>query len=104
MGLSRGFFCTKASRDRMNKQKAGLNREMLDTAPASLISMIRYKAEEAGNEIIETPTRKLKPSQRCPKCLHTTKDNRKSQADFWCVACGYRENADVVCVAKVGAS
>lgn len=78
------------------KQKAGLNREILDTAPASLISMIRYKAEEAGNEFIETPTRKLKPSQRCPKCLHTTKDNRKSQADFWCVACGYRENADVV--------
>lgn len=78
------------------KQKSGLNREILDTAPASLISMIRYKAEEAGNEFVETPTKKLKPSQRCPKCLHTTKENRKSQADFTCVACDYRENADVV--------
>ena len=78
------------------KQKSGLNREILDTAPASLISMIRYKAEEAGNEFVETPTKKLKPSQRCPKCLHTTKANRTSQENFTCVACGYRENADVV--------
>ena len=78
------------------KQKSGLNREMLDTAPASLISMIRYKAEEAGNEFVETPTKKLKPSQRCPKCWHTTKENRKSQADFTCVSCGFQQNADVV--------
>lgn len=78
------------------KQKSGLNREILDTAPASLMSMIRYKVEETGGEFVETPTKQLKPSQRCPSCEHTHKDNRKTQADFICTACGFSQNADVV--------
>ena len=78
------------------KAKSGLNREILDTAPAMLMSMIRYKVEEAGGEFIETPTTKLKPSQRCPKCDHTSKKNRPSQAEFCCTKCGYENNADVV--------
>jgi len=41
------------------RQKAGLNREMLDTAPAQLMSMLRYKAEDAGAWVMEAPTRKL---------------------------------------------
>ena len=78
------------------KQKAGLNREILDTAPAALMSMIRYKVEETGGELVSTPTRKIKPSQRCPSCHHTHKDNRTTQADFTCTACGFHQNADVV--------
>ena len=54
-------------------QKSGLNREILDTAPARLMSLIRYKVEETGGEFVETPTKKIKPSQRCPCCDHTTK-------------------------------
>ena len=50
------------------KAKSGLNREILDTAPAQLLGMIRYKVEETGGEFIEAPTKKLKPSQRCPSC------------------------------------
>jgi putative transposase len=46
------------------RQKAGLNREML--APAQLMSMLTYKAEDAGAWVMEAPTRKLKPSQTCP--------------------------------------
>jgi putative transposase len=49
-------------------QKAGLNREILATAPAAFLSMMRYKAEEAGSLFVETPTRTLKPSQRCSAC------------------------------------
>lgn len=78
------------------KQKSGLNREILDTAPAMLMSMIRYKVEETGGEFVETPTKKLKPSQRCPKCHHVHKDNRKTQASFVCGSCGFAQNADVV--------
>lgn len=76
--------------------KSGLNREILDTAPAALMSMIRYKVEETGGEFVETPTKKLKPSQRCPCCDNTTKKNRLKQAEFVCVSCGYEQNADVV--------
>jgi putative transposase len=49
-------------------QKAGLNRAILDTAPATFLNRLRYKAEEAGSEFLEAQTRRLKPSQRCPDC------------------------------------
>ncbi|HHR5913963.1 TPA: zinc ribbon domain-containing protein [Providencia alcalifaciens] len=35
-------------------------------------------------------------SQTCPCCGHTAKENRQTQANFECVACGHTENADVV--------
>ncbi|PWC40145.1 RNA-guided endonuclease TnpB family protein [Azospirillum sp. TSO35-2] len=48
------------------KQKAGLNRAILDTAPSSFLAMLAYKAEEAGCELIILDTRKCKPSQTDP--------------------------------------
>ena len=49
-------------------QKAGLNRSLSDAGMASLLNMIRYKAEEAGSDLLIADTRRLKPSQRCPDC------------------------------------
>ena len=49
-------------------QKAGLNREILATAPRAFLAMLRYKAVEAGVEFIEVPSRKVKPSQTCSAC------------------------------------
>jgi len=49
-------------------QKAGLNREILATAPRAFLDMLRYKAAEAGVEFIEVPSRKVKPSQTCSGC------------------------------------
>jgi putative transposase len=51
------------------KQKSGLNREILDTAPRKLLNMIHYKVEETDGHYEEVETRKIKPSQRCPDCL-----------------------------------
>jgi putative transposase len=48
------------------KQKAGLNRAILDATPGSILSNLAYKAEEAGCEIIFISTRKHKPSQTDP--------------------------------------
>ncbi len=45
-----------------------MNREILDTAPAMFLSMLDYKAEEAGSRVVYLNTRKLKPSQACPSC------------------------------------
>ncbi|OOF29854.1 transposase, partial [Salinivibrio costicola subsp. alcaliphilus] len=39
------------------KQKAGLNREILNTAPAMTLNLLSYKAEEAGSEYVEVPTK-----------------------------------------------
>ncbi|WP_367317781.1 zinc ribbon domain-containing protein [Microbulbifer spongiae] len=38
--------------------------------------MIRYKVKETGGEFVVTPIQKLKSSQRCPSCGHTSKANR----------------------------
>lgn len=50
------------------QQKAGLNREILDTAPAALLQKVAYKVRETGALYLEAPTRKLRPSQTCPSC------------------------------------
>ncbi len=49
-------------------QKSGLNREILDTAPGMLMQLLKYKAEEAGTILEFVNTRKVKPSQTCPRC------------------------------------
>jgi len=48
--------------------KKGLNREILSAAPGMFHQMLKYKAEEAGVEWIEIPTRQVKPSQTCHAC------------------------------------
>ncbi|WP_252180455.1 transposase [Endozoicomonas sp. 4G] len=76
------------------KQKAGLNREILDTAPATLLAMIAYKVKETGGLFIETPTRKLKPSQRCPVCWSVKKKTLKERV-HQCEVCGCNEDRDI---------
>lgn len=49
-------------------RKKGLNREILSAAPGTFHQMLKYKAEEAGIEWIEIPTREVKPSQTCHGC------------------------------------
>jgi putative transposase len=48
------------------KQKSGLNREVLDTSPATLIAMIAYKAERAGGRFVKIDARGT--SQTCAEC------------------------------------
>ena len=59
---------TVESRGRNVAQKAGLNREILSTAPSAFLDMLRYKAAEAGVEFLEVPSRTVKPSQTCSGC------------------------------------
>jgi len=75
------------------KQKAGLNREILNTAPAMTLNLLRYKAEEASSEFVEIPTRQVKPSQTCPNCGAKEK---KSLAVRWhSCECGCEMPRDV---------
>jgi putative transposase len=75
-------------------QKAGLNREILDTAPALFTSLLRCKVLETGGEWVEAPTRKLKPSQRCPHCWALAKKSL-SQRTHTCAQCGHTEPRDL---------
>jgi putative transposase len=49
-------------------RKKGLNREILNTTPGAFFSLLKCKAEEAGVQWIEVPTREVKPSQTCHRC------------------------------------
>ncbi|ANV85943.1 transposase (plasmid) [Picosynechococcus sp. PCC 7003] len=57
---------------KQKRQKAGLNRSILSVGFASIGQCLEYKLAEAGGFYVESPTRKLKPSQRCAKCWELT--------------------------------
>ena len=73
--------------------KRGLNRSIHDAGWGQLIVFITYKAEEAGRHVIAVDPRHT--SQRCAQCGHIAKENRVSQAEFRCQACGHTDHADV---------
>ena len=74
------------------RQKAGLNRAILDQGWGTFRTMLAYKLADRGGRLVEVPA--AYTSQTCPVCGHVHPDNRKSQAAFLCVACGHAANAD----------
>jgi len=57
-----------------------------------LAQFIRYKAEMAGIPVVFVDPRNT--SRTCSACGHVDKANRKSQAHFKCLQCGFESNAD----------
>jgi putative transposase len=84
----------KAKSGKRKRQKAGLNRSILDVGFGMLRSAIKYKVEEAGGFFIEVPAQKVKPSQTCPKCL-VQKKKELSERIHQCEKCGYTTDRDV---------
>ena len=74
------------------KAKAGLNRGILASAWGQTKQYLQYKARRAGKLAVEAPP--FHSSQECGQCGHTHPDNRKTQSEFVCQACGHTENAD----------
>lgn len=76
------------------RQKTGLNRSILDVGWGGLTQAIRYKLEEGEGIFVEVPTRTVKPSQRCPKCLHV-KPKTLDERTHHCSECGYKQDRDL---------
>lgn len=57
-------------------------------------SLLEYKAALKGVRVVAVDPRHT--SRECPRCGHTARENRKSQALFRCTACGFQHNADWV--------
>ena len=84
----------KAKKGKRKKQKAGLNKSILDVGMGMLRSAIQYKIIEAGGVFVEVPTRTVKPSQTCPNCGNQRKktlDERVHQ----CKVCGFTMDRDL---------
>ena len=76
------------------KQKSGLNRSILDQGWGMFRQFLAYKLKyNYGTELIEINPRYT--SQRCSCCGHTESANRKNQASFACMKCGFTMNADL---------
>jgi len=76
------------------KQKSGLNRSILDQAWREWRRQLEYKQEWLGGRVLAVPPQHT--SQECPLCGHISPCNRRTQARFWCLSCGYTANADDV--------
>jgi putative transposase len=81
------------------RAKAGLNRSILDQGWAEFRRQLEYKVLWQGGLFLAVPA--MNTSRTCPQCGHVSKDNRKSQAVFACVKCGYSENADLVAAINI---
>jgi len=69
-----------------------MNYELNSWSFAQLQSFIEYKALEKGIRIEYVAAKNT--SRMCSNCGHSHKSNRKDQAHFKCLECGYEVNAD----------
>ena len=74
------------------RQKAGLNRSILEQGWGGFETLLGYKLEERGGSLSLVDPKYT--SQGCAACGVTDKKNRKSQAVFQCVECGHSDHAD----------
>lgn len=76
------------------RAKSGLNKSILDQGWFEFRRQLDYKLAWHGGWLVAVPPQNT--SRTCPCCGHVSADNRRTQARFACVDCGYEDNADLV--------
>jgi putative transposase len=79
---------------RQVRAKSGLNRSILDQGWGEFRRQLEYKLAWNGGILVAVAPQNT--SRECPVCGHTAAQNRRTQAQFLCVECGYSQNADRV--------
>ena len=92
--MSKSAVGTKEHPGKRVQQKRGLNRSILDQGWGLFRQQLEYKLEWNGGMLLAVPPQYT--SQTCPSCDCVSSNNRKTQARFECVSCGYNNHADVV--------
>ena len=92
-GMTASAKGTVADHGRMVRQKSGLNRSILNQGWHIFETLLKYKLEERGGELVKVPARHT--SQTCSECVAVDSRSRKNQASFVCTSCGHFENADI---------
>ncbi|MEV4320089.1 transposase [Actinocrispum sp. NPDC049592] len=80
------------------RQKAGLNRGILANGWGLLVARLEHKAPGRVEKVKAAFT-----SLQCSACAHIASENRKSQAEFRCTACGFTCHADVNAARNIAA-
>ena len=76
------------------RAKSGLNRSILDQGWFEFRRQLEYKQLWQGGQVVAVNPRNT--SRTCLCCGHVSAENRRTQARFLCIACGFEENADLV--------
>ena len=92
--MSRSAAGTADAPGRNVRARSGLNRSILDQGWFEFRRQLDYKLAWSGGHLIAVPPRNT--SRTCPCCGHVSAGNRRTQARFACVECGYEDNADLV--------
>ena len=92
--MSRSAAGTVQAPGRNVRAKSGLNKAILDQGWFEFRRQLEYKLQWNGGQLIAVPPQNT--SRTCPDCGHVSKDNRRTQAWFACVQCGYAAHADLV--------
>jgi len=91
--LSLRNMTRKVKKGKGKRQKAGLNRSILDVGMGYLLSCIKYKLVEADGVFVEVPTVTVKPSQTCPIC--SRQEPKPLEQRMHNCPCGFVEDRDV---------
>ena len=84
---------TKEAPGKRVRQKSGLNKSILDQGWGYFRLMLEYKQARLGGWVVYVNP--AYTSQNCSQCGHVHPGNRKSQAEFACLSCGFTANADL---------
>ena len=93
--MSKSASGTKDKPGKQVSQKRGLNRAISSQAWGMFRQRLTDKATHATAPVAIVSINPAYTSLRCSECGHTDKGNRKNQAVFCCLSCGYTSNADV---------
>jgi putative transposase len=100
--MTRSARGTKDNPGKNVRAKSGLNRSIAKQSWGTFRRLLEYKLQDLNGILV--PVDHKYTSQMCSKCGAVHKDNRKSQAKFKCIACGYETNADYNAAVNISAS
>jgi putative transposase len=84
----------QAKKGKRKRQKAGLNKSILDVGMGMIRSALVAKLDDVNGLFSEAPTKQIKPSQTCPKCGHQKKKTLLQRVHE-CESCGYVQQRDI---------
>ena len=85
-------FCPAWRWNKVTKRKAELNIAELQNNEESHYPILKLKLDEGG--VWYRSAQPAYSSQQCSQCGFTIPMNRRSQAEFHCLWCGFEANAD----------
>lgn len=97
--MSRSAAGTIPAPGRNVRAKSGLNKAILDQGWAEFRRQLEYKMQWAGGMALAVDPKNT--SRTCPECGCVSAENRKTQAVFACVGCGFKGHADLVAATNI---